>query len=192
MRIPRHLPSALDPAQRALYDRIAGGDRARQATIVPVVDAEGRLEGPFNALLVHPAVGTALQEVGRALRYDGVLPDRSREIVILAVAARQRSDYEWHAHARLGSAVGLVADELAALAQGHLDALGEIGERVAAELAVALSDGAAVGDELERAAEEHLGAAGVLEVSALVGYYRMLAQQLDLFPVPGPPGPWAD
>jgi 4-carboxymuconolactone decarboxylase len=173
-----------------LYDRIAGGERARQAAVVAVVDGDGVLEGPFNALLLNPPIGAALQEVGRALRYEGLLPDRCREIVVLTVAALQRSAYEWDAHARLGSVAGLDEDELAALARGRLDAFDDPGERVAIELAVALAEGRHVDDELYRTAERQLGTAGILEVSVLVGYYRLLAQQLDLFAIPAPPAPW--
>jgi 4-carboxymuconolactone decarboxylase len=190
MRTPRLRPESLDPAQRALYDRIAGGERALQAAVVAVVDGDGVLEGPFNALLLHPPVGTALQEVGRVLRYQGVLTDRCREIVVLTVAARQRSAYEWDAHARLGSVAGLDDDELTALARGSDDTFDEPGERVALQLATALAEGRHVDDELYTAAEQRLGAPGILEVSVLVGYYRLLAQQLDLFAVPAPPAPW--
>jgi len=106
------------------------------------------------------------------------------------VAARQRSAYEWDAHARLGSVAGLDEDELAALARGSVDVFDDDGERVALELALVLTQGVHVDDELYGAAEQQLGAPGILEVSVLVGYYRLLAQQLELFAVPAPPAPW--
>jgi 4-carboxymuconolactone decarboxylase len=37
-----------------------------------------------------------------------------------------------------------------------------------------------------------LGDAGVVEVSTTVGIYQLLAQQMRLFRVPSPPGPWVN
>ena len=52
----------------------------RSVSPVGLVDDQGRLQGPFNAMLFHPAIGMALQELGRALRFSGELPPRAREI----------------------------------------------------------------------------------------------------------------
>jgi alkylhydroperoxidase family enzyme len=189
-RLPHLRPDELDPEQRSLYDRIVGGPRAGPGAVVPVADDAGRLEGPFNALLFHPHLGAVVQEVGCVLRYEGVLADRSREIVILTVAVARRSAYEWHAHARLGRAAGLGVAEVDALGSRELHVFPVETERVAAELADALARDQAVDDDLYVRAERAIGTAGVLEVAVLVGYYRLLAQQLDLFRVPAPPGPW--
>jgi 4-carboxymuconolactone decarboxylase len=189
-RLPHLRPDELDPEQRSLYDRIVGGPRAGAGAVVPVADAAGRLEGPFNALLFHPRLGEAVQEVGRVLRFEGVLADRCREIVILAVAVARGSAYEWHAHARLSRAAGLSVAEIDALSSRQSHALPTEPERVAAELADALARDQAVDDDLYVRAERAIGTAGVLEVAVLAGYYRLFAQQLELFRVPAPPGPW--
>ena len=70
------LPRQLDlRAARALR-----GDRGRPARAgtpaLPLTAADGSLRGPFDALLLSPAVGTALQEVGAAIRYRRRLTDR--------------------------------------------------------------------------------------------------------------------
>src|SRR4249919_4275558 len=97
-RIPKLAPATLDDAQRALYDAIAGGRRAQGPQLFRLADAEGRLEGPFNAFLLQPRLGSALQALGASVRYDTGLDDQSREIAILVVAAYWRSDFEWYAH----------------------------------------------------------------------------------------------
>jgi 4-carboxymuconolactone decarboxylase len=155
-----------------------------------VADEAGRLEGPFNALLFHPRVGSVVQEVGRVLRYEGVLTDRCREIVVLTVAVTRRNAYEWDAHARLGLAAGLRVAEIDALGCGEPLLFPLETERVAAELADAMARDAAVEDDLYVRAEGAIGIAGIIEVAVLVGYYRLLAQQLELFRVPAPLGPW--
>lgn len=87
------LPADLDAQQRALYDAIVGGPRSHQAGSVPLVDDEGCLEGPFNAFLLQPSLGQALQAVGATLRYESGLADRSREIAILVVAVHKAADF---------------------------------------------------------------------------------------------------
>lgn len=69
------------------------GPRAAESSFV-LTDAEGRLEGPFNTMLLNPELGQSLQSVGSVIRYRTSLTDREREIAILAVAAERHSDYE--------------------------------------------------------------------------------------------------
>jgi len=118
-RIPKLDPSALDDDQRSLYDAIAGGRRAQGPQLFRLADSEGRLEGPFNAFLLQPRLGSALQALGSSVRYDTGLDDRCREIAILVVAAHWRSDFEWHAHEAVGRSVGLGDAELAAVRDGR-------------------------------------------------------------------------
>jgi 4-carboxymuconolactone decarboxylase len=63
-RLPAFDPGRLDPEARAVYRRITAGPRGASA-----VDADGRLVGPFNAMLLSPALGGPLQELGAAVRY---------------------------------------------------------------------------------------------------------------------------
>jgi 4-carboxymuconolactone decarboxylase len=118
-RIPKLEPAALDEDQRALYDAIAGGRRAQGPQLFRLTDSEGRLEGPFNAFLLQPRLGSALQALGSAVRYDTGLDDRCREIAILVVAAHWESEFEWYAHEAVGRSVGLGDAELAAVRDGR-------------------------------------------------------------------------
>ena len=67
-RIPKRAPGSLDDEQRAVYDTIAGGRRAQGTQLFQLVDDDGALEGPFNAFLLQPRLGAALQAVGSAVR----------------------------------------------------------------------------------------------------------------------------
>ena len=122
-RIPKLEPSSLDDEQRSLYDAIAGGRRAQGPQLFQLTDEAGRLEGPFNAFLLQPRLGSALQAVGSSVRYDTGLDDRCREIAILVVAAHWRSDFEWYAHEAVGRSAGLGDAELAAVRDGRHAAL---------------------------------------------------------------------
>jgi 4-carboxymuconolactone decarboxylase len=184
-RLPKLPVEALDADQRALYDAITGGPRLASPT--PLVDPEGRLEGPFNAMLLHPPLGDALQAVGGALRYRGMLTARAREIAILVVAAHWRSDFEWYAHEPAGRAAGLTEDELSALRSGAVaGAFTGPGDRLVAATTAALLARRDLTDAEFTAAREGLGLPSLFELTTLVGYYTTLALQLRVFRVATP------
>jgi 4-carboxymuconolactone decarboxylase len=187
-RIPKLEPMSLDDEQRALYDAIAGGRRAQGPQLFRLTDDGGRLEGPFNAFLLQPRLGSALQALGSSVRYDTGLDDRCREIAILVVAAHWRSDFEWYAHEAVGRSAGLGDTELAAVREGRHGALAGR-EAVVADTAAALAARGDLDDAEYLAAVEAVGPAGLFELLTLVGYYATLALQLRVFRVPAPDGP---
>jgi 4-carboxymuconolactone decarboxylase len=186
-RIPKLDPSALDDDQRSLYDAIAGGRRAQGPQLFRLADAEGRLEGPFNAFLLQPRLGSALQALGASVRYQTGLDDRSREIAILVVAVHWRSDFEWYAHEAVGRSAGLDDAALAAIRDGRHEALPGH-EAVVASTVAALVTRGDLDDAEYRQAVDHLGPPGLFELLTLVGYYATLALQLRVFRVPAPDG----
>jgi len=186
-RIGKLEPSSLDAEQRSLYDAIAGGRRAQGPQLFRLVDEGGRLEGPFNAFLLQPRLGSALQALGSSVRYDTGLDDRCREIAILAVAAHWRSDFEWYAHEAVGRSAGLDEAELAAVRDGRYAALTGR-EAVVARTVNALVVRGDLDDAEYLEVVEVVGAAGLFELLTLVGYYATLALQLRVFRVPGPEG----
>ena len=186
-RIPKLEPSSLDDEQRSLYDAIAGGRRAQGRQLFRRTDEEGRLEGPFNACLLQPRLGSALQALGSSVRYGTGLDDRCREIAILVVAAHWRSDFEWYAHEAVGRSVGLGDPELAAVHDGRDAALAGR-EAVVARTVAALLARADLDDAEYREAVDQVGTEGLFELLTLVGYYATLALQLRVFRVPAPDG----
>lgn len=172
-RLPLLEPEQLEAGQRALYDAITGGPRATGP--FSVTDAKGRLLGPFNALLYAPGIGASVERLGAALRFEGTLDARARELVICAVAAHWRSDYEWYAHGRVARAVGVSAAELESLRDGRIPATLDAAEVAALRLAATLLHDRSVGDDLHAEVVEHHGPAGLVEICAVVGYYQLLA-----------------
>ena len=179
-------PGSLDGDQRALYDAIVGGPRASVPHVFRLVEDDGTLVGPFNAFLLQPRVGQALQELGAALRFRTGLSDRAREVAILVVAAVQESDFEWYAHEAIGRHVGLTTDELDRLRAGRFDVLADPHERLVAETTHALAVAGDLDDEQYGRVETELGRPALLELLTIVGYYGLLALQLRVFRVPAP------
>ena len=187
-RIKKLPPAALDAGQRALYDAIAGGRRAQGPQRFRLTDADGCLEGPFNAFLLQPRLGSALQALGAAVRYETGLDDRCREIAILAVAAHWRSAFEWYAHEAVARAAGLTDADLAAILGNQPGVLAGR-EAVVAKTTAALAARGDLDDAQYRDAVAALSPGGLFELLTLVGYYATLALQLRVFRVQAPEEP---
>lgn len=187
-RLPWWTPGAFSGEQRRLYERITGGPRGRGPRPFPLTDEEGRLHGPFNALLASPEVGSAVQELGAAIRYRSSLPDRAREIAILELAVRRRCAFEWYAHERVGRAAGLDDDEIRALLSGADCGSFDPAEALVRRLVGTLLAERDLNDELFAQAQSVLGTTMLMELIALVGYYDLLALSLQVWRTPLPPG----
>jgi 4-carboxymuconolactone decarboxylase len=185
-RLPALNPDDLDHEQRDVYEAIVGGPRP--GDVFSFVDDEGRLLGPFNAMLYSPAVGGPLQELGAALRFRTSFTKREREIATLVVAARLHSDYEWYAHERIGRRAGLSEAELTALRIGTDPVLADARERIVHEAVRALAADGDLSAPMFAEATATLGRAAVVELVTLVGYYSALALQLRVFRVGVPHG----
>jgi 4-carboxymuconolactone decarboxylase len=208
-RLPLLDVTALTAEQRAVYDAIGASRRRRRpdgdhdpaadpAAGAPAagrprpalrwLDDDGRLLGPFNAMLYSPAVGLPLQELGAAIRFRTGFTPRERELATLVVAAHHRSGYEWYAHERIGRGAGLTEDELAALRTGRLPVLADSRERVVYEVARALAVHGNLDDARYEEAAAALGRPLLVELVTLVGYYAALALQMRVFRVGVPSG----
>lgn len=183
-RLPLLDPAQLDAAQRELYDAIASGPRARGP--FSVLDSGGRLLGPFNALLHHPTIGAAVEQLGSALRFSGFLDARTRELVICAVAARWDSEYEWYAHSRVAREAGVSGEELSTVAEGRIPEDLAASEAAALRLASGLLHDQTVPPHRYDEVVMHHGTAGLVEICALVGYYQLLAGLLAAADVGAP------
>jgi 4-carboxymuconolactone decarboxylase len=180
-RIGPLVPESLTGDQRALYDTIIGGPRSAGRQRQSLTANDGALVGPFNAMLLSPPVGMAVQALGAALRFETVLTDRQRELAILLVAATWKSDFERLAHEAISRSVGLTDNEIEALARGDAPPLADDAERATVALVRHLVAHFNVTDAVYAAAVEALGSRQVYELSTIVGHYSLLALNLRVF-----------
>jgi 4-carboxymuconolactone decarboxylase len=187
-RLPPQRPDELSELQLGVYRAITQGPRSQGPRLFETTGPDGQLLGPFAAMVAHPAVGDPLQRLGAALRYETSLPDVAREVVILTVAVHHRSEYEWYAHSAVASHIGLSAEVLEALREGGEPSGLDDEARCAWQLAVRLLQREPVQDDLFAAVESVLGSTGLIEVTAMVGYYSLLAQLIEVFLLEPPEG----
>lgn len=186
-RLPHPTPGELTDDQRAVYDEITGGPRGSGP--FRLTDDEGRLHGPFNAMLVNPQLGLTVQQLGADIRYRSTLDAREREIAILALAHLRDSDFEWYAHERVGLVVGMTQEELDALdVGGPAPASFTDRERVVLAATRALVSERDLDDATYDDAVRLLGRTTLADLITLVGYYDLLALSMRAWRVPLPEG----
>jgi 4-carboxymuconolactone decarboxylase len=181
-------PVDLDPEQRKIYDTITNGPRGRADRNAPLTDAEGRLEGPFNAMLFSPDVGGALQALGASLRYNSLLTDRTRELAVLLVAREYNSDYEWRAHEHVGRVAGLSESEISDLMEGRPAPSLSDPEALTFKVTECLISERDLPEDVFSEAARTLGEAVITELITLVGYYSLLALSMRACKTPLPAG----
>jgi 4-carboxymuconolactone decarboxylase len=72
-RLAGFLPGDLTEEQAAVYQAISGGPRAAGPQLFALTDGEGRLRGPFNAMLLSPVLAGNLIHAGEGLSGGRVL-----------------------------------------------------------------------------------------------------------------------
>jgi 4-carboxymuconolactone decarboxylase len=185
-RIPPIGPDGLDERQQRIYDALVGGRRATQPRAFPIVDPDGALAGPCNAWLLNSAIGAAFEQLGLAVRFEISLSARDREIIILSVAQHRDSAYELYAHRLAGAAAGLSESEIEALCTGTDPGFTDERDHVVHETARTLLRTGGLGDAAYQRAVAALGTDGLFELTAIVGWYSLIATQLAVFDVRPP------
>lgn len=131
----------------------------------------------------HPALAHDWLRYNQTLT-GGVLDARLREIVILRVAHRNRSQYEWGQHLLIGRSVGLGPEHFQAITQGAKGGLWTERERLALRAADALLDEHNIEDDLWNALAGAFDRKELMELLFLVGSYTLLAWVLNTVRMP--------
>lgn len=138
-----------------------------------VVESRGKMIRPFEVLLHAPSVAEPLSEVGARLRFAGSLPDHDRELVILTAATVHGCAFEWDSHYSIAIAAGVRQEAIDHLRGGRAT-LTEHEETVISYVRQLCAD-STVSPEVFARALETFGQSGVVELTATVGYYTLLA-----------------
>jgi alkylhydroperoxidase family enzyme len=179
---------SLDP--RVPLVHFAEWDDAARATLLPFLRRpEVYLSGapdapPMPAVLElfaqHlPLSGSWLPFTEMLSGPDARLAPAQRELVILRVAWRTRSGYEWRSHRRMGGEAGLSKAQLEAIADGPTSEVWSPLERALLRATDEMIDAHRVGDQTWASLAKHFAPAEVLELLFLAGGYLCLAVVLN-------------
>jgi 4-carboxymuconolactone decarboxylase len=134
----------------------------------------------LGTLLHHPRLAGPFLAYNNVLLQTPALEPRQRELVVLRVAWRTRSRYEWVQHARLAARLDVTDDEIAAIADGPSVEWAPL-ERDLLAATDQLVDGYRVDDETWRRLAGQLDEPRLVELVFVVGTYVGLAMAFNSF-----------
>jgi alkylhydroperoxidase family enzyme len=148
-----------------------------------VAEAAGRVSGSgapnlFTTLGRHPRLFRAWLRYSAHLMPFGQLPRRDTELVILRVAWRCRSAYEWHQHVPIALRVGLSPDDVAGVADSPRAAGFTQRQRTLLAVSDELLAGRALADATWNAVQATLRDRQAIELCLLIGHYQGLASAI--------------
>ena len=189
-RLPLLDPAALNPDQKNVLCLMAEDTLPWAKGAGFKAEAEnGRLLGPFNAMLYSPELGSALLKYLDKERAATSLEARTREVVILTVGAVFQSEYELYAHRAVAAKAGLAAEDIEALAMGRepgVETKLTAEEMAAHRLVRAVATDHRASPEVYAAALKAFGHKGLVDMLHLVGIYMAVSTMLNAFAVPVP------
>ena len=174
-RIPLFPLDRMTEEQQRVYHTVVSGPR-------------GVVVGPLRAALHVPELADKWQQLGAILRYRTSLPARLSELAILVTACYWSSQLEWQQHAPAALKAGLAPATLDALRDGRRPAFANEDEAAIHDYCLELHQDKAVSEKNYRRALDLIGTPGVVELTALVGYYTMVAMTLVAHEIPLPEG----
>ena len=133
-------------------------------------------------------MGDAAQKLGAQLRFHSTVPGKLRELAIIITARYWTAQYEWTAHRRLAMQAGVSPAIADAIAAGKRPASLDPDESIVYNFCTELLHTKQVSDPTFKAAVDKLGERGVVELTALVGYYNFVSMILNLDRYPMPDG----
>lgn len=139
-----------------------------------------RMPNVLGTLIRHPALASRWLPYNDVLLNRGSIDPRLRELVILRVAWKTRSEYEWVQHVRLGRGLGITDAEIDAITGASTDAWTEH----EADLLAAtdeLLDRHRVADATWARLAAHLDEVQLMELVFVVGTYTCLSMAFQSF-----------
>ena len=153
-----------------------------------LVNDDGTLLGPFNAMVSSPEIGGRMAALGQAIRFGSAVENRLLELAIIVVGAHWRSNFEWWAHSGLAVEAGIDTSVVESIAAGETPTFAKEDEAIVYEFASALVGTGRVDQERFEAAKNLLGEPAIIDLVSTIGYYCMISLTLNGFDIRLPAG----
>lgn len=170
-RIPLVSPIDLTPEQRPVYDRIFHG-------------LGSPLVGPLRAVLHIPELADRWQNLGQYWQHHTVLTPKQKEVAVLVTARHWNAPIEWFQHEQRARKAGLEADVIEAIRTGCPPVFTDCSEQCVYEYARELHMHGQVSQATYMATLASLGRDGLVDLTALLGFYTMVSMMLNAHHIP--------
>ena len=174
-RIPLVTETNMNADQRRVYDAMMNGPRRSP----PV--------GPLAAAMHRPDLAEKWSDLGLVLRFNSSFPPRLREFVILFTGRFWDCQFEWFSHEGEARKAGLSEQTIETLRRGG-SSFDAPDEQAIHDYAVELLRDHRPSDATYQRILDAYGVAGIVELTALIGYYAMVALTLNAHDLGVPEG----
>ena len=157
-----------------------------QHVVEGVLQVFGALRGPHSILLLSPPADERVLALGNYFRYNSVVKSPDKELAIITAAREKDCLYVWAAQVGAGRRAGL-REEAIAVVKERRDASQLLPDEAAIVTYVRqLFRENRVEQQAFDALKERYGVPWLVEMTAVVGYYGMLAGVVNAFEVAPP------
>ena len=174
-RIDLVTEASMTEAQRRVYDAMKSGPR-RSAPV-----------GPLAAAMHRPELAEKWSDLGLVLRFNSSFEPRLREFVILLTGRFWDCQFEWFSHETEARKAGLSDQTIETLRHGGTT-FAAADEQAICDYAIQLLGNHRVNEATYRRILDAYGTAGIVELTALIGYYAMVALTLNAHEIGVPDG----
>lgn len=145
--------------------------------------AEGRgyaVRGPFGVMIRSPEVMLRAKAMGDYLRFKSSIPHKLNELAICITARQWGQNYEWVAHRALAEKAGLDPAIADAVAQGRRPEKLDTDEQLIYDFCTELHQNKSVSDATYAKALARFGEQGIIDLTAVNGYYTFNAMIMNV------------
>jgi 4-carboxymuconolactone decarboxylase len=174
-RIPLVSEANMTEAQRRVHDVMMSGPRRSP----PV--------GPLAAAMHRPELAEKWSDLGLVLRFNSSFEPRLREFVILLTGRHWDCQFEWYSHEAEARKAGLSPQSIETLRAGGT-VFAAVDEQSIHDYATELLRSHRATDATYQRILGLFGVAGIVELTALIGYYSMVALTLNAHEIGVPDG----
>ena len=174
-RIPLVTEASMTDAQRRVYDAMVSGPRRSP----PV--------GPLSAAMHRPDLAEKWSDLGLVLRFNSSFEPRLREFVILLTGRFWDCQFEWFSHEGEARKAGLSEQTIETLRSGGRSFSAQ-DEQAIHDYAIELLRNHRASEATYKRIHDAYGTTGIVELTALIGYYAMVALTLNAHEIGVPDG----
>lgn len=149
-----------------------------------ITKTRGDISGPFTVLLNSADLAARVADVGAYIRFESILPVAVRTFAAIIASRALDCVFEWAAWAPQAQRAGVRDEIIDAVRERRALPPLSPEEQIVADFCQQLCSGNHhVNDATYKAATDHFGVKGTVELAATVGYFFMIAMPLNAFEV---------
>ena len=154
--------------QKQVYKNIENGPR-------------GRVAGPLRIWMRNPELAENAQALGQYARFDSSLSPKLSELAILITARYWSAQFEWVHHVPSAREAQISEDIISAISYAKRPIFSDASMQTVFDYCAELHRDKEISDDTYKSAISKLGTAGVIDLTAICGYYTLISMTIKAF-----------